>query len=115
MDRLAVVGIVALFLIAAVLLSFFVFFVDPRYLNLSGFAVFYLTLFLAAWSMGYAAMRYARRNRRGRVAGLARKSALIALAITGGVLLSQLRWLSVYTVFILLGLAGAAEYFLNKK
>ncbi len=115
MDRLAVVGMLVLFLTSTGLLSFFVVSVDPRYLNFSGFSIFYLTLFCAMWSLGYAAMRYATRNRRGRVAGLARKSALIALCITGGVLLSQARWLSVYTALALVAATGGIEYYYSKK
>ena len=115
MDRLAVVGTIALFLISAGFLSFFVFFVDPRYLSFSGFIVFYLTLFVLLWSAEYATMRFITRKRRGRVAGLSRKCALIAFCITGGALLSHVRWLSVYTILMLIVLAGGIEYYSKKR
>jgi len=115
MDRLAVVGTVTLFLVSVSFLSFFVFSVDPRYLNFSGFLVFYLALFCAAWSAGYMLVRWSMRNRRGSVPGIARRTALVALCIAGGVLLGQLRWLSVYTALGLIAAAGGIEYYYSKK
>src|SRR3989338_2220418 len=103
------------FIVSTAFLSFFVFSVDPRYLNFSGFLVFYLALFIAAWSAAYILVRWSMRNRRGNVAGLARRTALVALCVTGGVLLSQLRWLSVYALFVLVALAGGIEYYYSKK
>lgn len=115
MDRLAVIGVIALFVAVVSFLLLFVFTVDPRYLTFSGFFVFYLALFVALWSLGYALMRFAVRNRRRRPAGFARRSALLALVIVSGVLLSQMRLLSIYSVLILIVLGAGAEYYLYKK
>ena len=115
MDRLAFIGAIALFIAVASFLLLFVFTVDPRYLTFSGYFVFYLALFVALWSLGYAVARFAMRNRRRRPAGLARRSALLALIIAGGVLLSQTRLLSIYSVLILIALGAGIEYYLYKR
>lgn len=94
-------------------LAFFLFFTNPDYLGISGFAVFYASLFIALWTVFFlAGSRFFARRR---VSASLRRSftrrtalcAGCALSIIG---LSQLDILSWYAAGAVVGVAAFIDY-----
>jgi len=91
--------VLGIFLLSLGSLLFFLFRIDPEYLNFSGFLLFYALLFAFFWSI-FCALGYVI-NRRKRVPfsrGLLRRSALLSLLVVGGIFLKQFDLFSRYTI-----------------
>ncbi|MCR4322584.1 MAG: hypothetical protein NUV61_00660 [Candidatus Azambacteria bacterium] len=97
-------------------LGFFLLFVNPEYLGFSGFLLFYSSLFTALWSSFFiVGKRFVRRRRGKKGYMLARRSALAACVVTGGVTLAHADFFSGYALLTLVGVAITAEYWFARK
>lgn len=89
-------------------LAFFLLFVNPDYIGISGFAVFYASLFAALWSIFFLAGSSAIHRKRVRASlrhSLVRRSGLCAACILGIVIFSHLAMLTWYMVALLVCVA----------
>lgn len=91
-------------------LAFFLFFTNPDYLGISGFAVFYASLFVALWSVLFlvGSRFYARR----RVSASLRRSFTRRTALCAGCALSVLglSHLGLLSWYAAAGVAGVAVF-----
>lgn len=112
------IGIITVFLFSFCSFLFFLFFVNPEYLDFSGFLAFYISLFAWIWCLILLFSYYL--NKKVQLPstiteGFIRRSGLFVGFITINAFISQAGWWSVYTALILIILAILADYLLKKK
>lgn len=115
-SRILFVGVCIAGVAALGSLGFFLLMINPEYLGFSGFLLFYLSLFVALWSLFFIIGERLLRQHRGRWRyALARRSALGAVVATGSVTLAQMNFFSGYTLLALCGAVLATEYWLARR
>jgi len=115
--KIVFAGALVAFVLSLCSLAFFAWYVDPEYLNFSGFFLFYASLAAWAWSAFYLFGRMlfstGRKGRHAQVLG--RRTALLALLATTFVILSQLRWLSLPVIIGASAGFLAVEYYYVRR
>ncbi len=114
--RVAVAGMLLLFLLSLSSLVFFLFFVDPAYLSMSGFLLFYASLCAWLWSVFFLLGHFAfGRATRTFVEMLSRRALLLALLATASVFFEHLNLFSLYLFVALVAVLAFAEYKLARR
>lgn len=115
-SRIIFLGVCVMGVAALGSLGFFLLLVNPEYLGFSGFLLFYLSLFVALWSLFFIlGERWLRQHRGKWRYALARRGALGAIVATGSVTLAQMDFFSGYTLLALIGAVLAAEYWFARR
>lgn len=117
MRRGALIFVSCLFFLSLCSLALFVWYVNPAYLDFSGFCLFYVILAVWLWTffliVGHVV--FGRTQRRGRQGGaLARRSALLAVIVASGVFFSQIN----ISLYVFAGLCAAlvcVEFMLARR
>lgn len=112
------IGVVAIFLFSFCSFLFFLFFVNPEYLDFSGFLAFYVGLFGWIWSLFFLLGYYFNKKVQlpgAIIEGFIRRSGLLSGFITINAFISQAGWWSIYIALILIVLVILADYLLKNK
>ena len=116
MSRFVIISIWFVFIVSMSALLFFILAINPKYLNLSGFLLFYASVFGACWSVCFLLWRYA--LRRGKVRdfwAISRQAIFLSLCVVALLFLSQTRALSFYTIVPFAALFIFTQYVILKK
>lgn len=115
MARIAIFGIWFVFIVSISSLLFFILAVNPKYLNLSGFLLFYAGIFGFFWSVILLLWGYLKRGRARDASGALRQAVFLSLCAATVLFLSQMRVLSWYTIVPFGALFIFTQYILIKR
>jgi|SRR3972149_3310053 len=118
MNIRALAGTIIVFLISLGSFLFFLFFVNPEYLDFSGFLAFYISLLGWAWSLVLLSGYYIDRKvllPDAMTKSFFRRSGLFSGFIIINALMSQIGLWSVYAMIGLVAVIIAFEYWVRKR
>lgn len=112
------IGAIAVFLFSFCSFLFFLLFVNPEYLDFSGFLAFYISLLAWIWSMVLLSGYYLDKKVQlpdAITEGFIRRCGLFAGFITANIFMLQIGWWSLYAVIILVIIIIIFEYWMKKR
>ena len=118
MNIRVLVGTIIIFLISLSSFLFFLFFVNPEYLDFSGFLAFYISLLGWVWSLVLLFGYYLDRKVQlpdAVIKGFVRRSGLFSGFIVANIFMLQAGWWSVYAMIVLVAVIVAFEYWVRKR
>ena len=112
------IGVIAIFLFSFCSFLFFLIFINPEYLDFSGFLAFYISLLVWIWSLVLLFGYYLDKKVQlpdAVIKGFVRRSGLFAGFIIINMLMSQIGLWSVYAMIGLIAVIVAFEYWVRKR